>query len=100
MSLLMEFSESQTKLKKSALAAYGATFLVVAVGYIAMHLWRPVPVFPLDDAYITLHSAQVLHWGNDPSYPGVSPLYGITSAPFLALIYLLLFALSPLIAVD
>jgi hypothetical protein len=59
-----------------------------------------VPKFPLDDPYITLHSAQVLHWGYDPNYPGVSPVYGATSAPFLGLVYLLLFFLHPLAALE
>jgi hypothetical protein len=61
---------------------------------------RPVPWFPLDDTYITIHSAQVLHWGFDPNFPGVSALYGSTSAPFLALEYVLQYVLPPLYAAD
>jgi hypothetical protein len=43
------------------------------------------PVFPLDDAYITLHNAQVLREGTDPNY-GVSPLIGATSSAHLLLV--------------
>ena len=98
--LLLPIAPPITQRKMDPLPVYGVAFLAVAAGYVAMHLLRPVPVFPLDDPYITLHSAQVLHWGSDPNYPGVSPLYGATSAPFLALVYLLLFVLSPLRALD
>src|SRR5947209_7939823 len=68
--------------------------------WIVFHTLRAEPTFPLDDPYITLHSAQVLHTGYDPIYPGVSPLYGATSAPYLALVYTLLFFLHPLYALD
>jgi hypothetical protein len=56
---------------------------VTAVALIAaFSLWTAVlgrPDFPLDDAYITLHNAQVLLDGVDPNY-GVSPLVGATSS--------------------
>lgn len=90
----------QIRTRTSPLLIYGTALIAVAAAYIGMHLVRPAPVFPLDDPYITLHSAQVLHWGFDPNYAGVSPLYGATSAPFLSLVYLLLFVLSPLLALD
>lgn len=41
--------------------------------------------FLMDDAYITLHNAQVLLTGDDPTY-AVSPLTGATSAAHLALV--------------
>ncbi|MBA4013904.1 MAG: hypothetical protein C0481_18745 [Phenylobacterium sp.] len=41
-------------------------------------------VFPLDDAYITLHNARALLSGQDENY-GVSPLIGATSPIHLAL---------------
>lgn len=41
-------------------------------------------VFPLDDAYITLHNARALLSGQDENY-GVSPLMGATSPIHLAL---------------
>lgn len=80
--------------------SYGGATFAVAAAYVAMHLARPMPIFPLDDPYITLHSAQVLHWGYDPNYIGVPALYGVTSAPFLALVYVLLFVIKPLFALD
>ena len=49
----------------------------------------------MDDAYITLHNAQVLHWGRDPNYPGTPALAGTTSTVHLALVALLMVALSP-----
>lgn len=80
--------------------SYRAVAAAVVLAYLAIHIMRPVPAFPLDDPYITLHSAQVLHQGFDPNYPGVPALYGATSAPFLGLVYLLLFIASPLMALD
>ena len=77
-------------------AIAGIVFLAFAV----MKMVRPTPAFPLDDAFITLHSAQMLHSGSDPNFPGVHPLYGITCAPFLGLVYLLLFFLKPLAALE
>jgi hypothetical protein len=69
---------------------------LLLICFAAIRMVRPVPVFPLDDGYIVLHSAQVLHSGFDQNYPGVHPLFGTTSAPFLALVSLLLFFLQPL----
>lgn len=46
---------------------------------------RSSPVFPMDDAYITLHNAMSLRAGADVNYPGVPPLVGATSAPHVAL---------------
>ena len=70
------------------------TLLVLLAGLLHRVLFGP-PVFPVDDAYITLHNAQVLHWGHDPNYPGTPALAGATSAVHLALVALLLFVLSP-----
>ena len=81
-------------------SAYWIACLVVATAWVIIHLIRPTPWFPLDDAYITIHSAQVLHWGFDPNFPGVAALYGATSAPFLALEYVLQFVLAPLYAAQ
>ncbi|HUT75269.1 MAG TPA: hypothetical protein VM221_10620 [Armatimonadota bacterium] len=51
------------------------------------------PVFTVDDAYITLHNAQVLHSGRDPNFASTPALAGATSAIHLALVYGLMFAL-------
>jgi hypothetical protein len=53
---------------------------------------------PLDDSYISLHSAQVLHWGADPNFPNTPPLVGITNAPYVLVLWALLLVLPPLIA--
>jgi len=92
--------EVHTASRPRVLDPYLLSVGCVAASWLLYHLFLPVPKYPLDDPYITLHSAQVLHWGFDPNYPGVSPLYGATSAPFLGLVYLLLFFLQPLRALD
>ena len=64
--------------------------LYAAVGALVAILWTlhaafmPV-VFPVDDAYITLHNAAVLVEGADPNY-GVSGLVGATSLLHLAMV--------------
>src|SRR5215469_12942780 len=92
--------EVHTASRPLVLKPYLLSIGCVAASWLLYHLFLPVPRYPLDDPYITLHSAQVLHWGFDPNYPGVSPLYGATSAPFLGLVYLLLFFLHPLRALE
>lgn len=87
-----------SRLKDSS--AYWAVCLAVVGAWLAMRLARPTPWFPLDDPYITIHSAQVLHQGFDPNFPGVPALYGATSAPFLLLEYVLQFVLTPLHTAD
>lgn len=66
----------------------------------SLHLLAGSPVFPVDDAYITLHNAQVLRSGFDPNYAGVSALTGATSAIHLAIVAALLWLLPPLWALD
>lgn len=84
-----------------AISAYylPATILVLAVMAVQM-LAEPVPVFPVDDAYITLHNAEVLHWGHDPNYAGTPALAGATSPFHLALVAALLFIFQPLWALN
>ncbi|MBS1718150.1 MAG: hypothetical protein JSS72_10520 [Armatimonadetes bacterium] len=71
------------------------TAMMVACG-IAYRIIFGEPSFPVDDAYITLHNAQVMHWGYDPNYAGIPALYGATSAVHLMVMYLGLFLLKPL----
>jgi hypothetical protein len=63
---------------------------------LASVLWcaRTPFVFPLDDAYITLHNAQVLRSGQDPNY-GVPALIGATSLVHLALVTLATTVVDP-----
>lgn len=64
-----------------------------------LHIYYFYPwYFPMDDAYIVLHSAQVLHVGADPNYLGTPALAGNTSPVHLLLTSLLLYFLSPVYA--
>lgn len=76
-------------------ALYAAVTLLVLLAALLHRVLLGSPVFPMDDAYITLHNAQVLHWGHDPNYLGTPALAGATSAVHLALVAFLMFALSP-----
>lgn len=58
---------------------------LVAVLAIVHRAGLGAPVFPVDDAYITLHNAEVLLSGHDPSFPGASALTGATSSIHLLL---------------
>jgi hypothetical protein len=55
----------------------------------------PVPLFPLDDAYIAAHNAAALLAGQDANFPGVSALRGSTSLVHLLLVAGLECVLSP-----
>lgn len=54
-------------------------------------------LFPLDDAYITLHNVQVLLSGNDANY-GQPALVGTTSSVHLAIVALISMMLPPVAA--
>lgn len=70
-------------------------FIVVLVGLATSLLLYLVyltpPVFTLDDSYIVLHNAQVLHKGFDANYLHSPALSGATSLIHLALITLCMF---------
>lgn len=89
-----------TASSRSAVAAYLPAALVVLAAMLFHLVTERTPVFPVDDAYITLHNAQVLHLGHDPNYAGVPALAGATSPFHLALVSALLFVLQPLWALD
>jgi hypothetical protein len=95
-----EIVQTRTSALAGRLRPYALVLLAVLTGFGVEHALRPVPAFLYDDPYITLHSAQVMHTGFDLNYPGVAPLFGVTSAPFAGLVYLLLFVLPPLLALD
>lgn len=79
---------------------YLVTLLVITLLW-ALDMQRlQRPLFELDDAYITLHNAQVLLSGQDPNYSGVHPLTGATSAIHLALVTVALFFVEPLWALH
>jgi hypothetical protein len=58
--------------------------------FISLTIWLNMPVYPIDDAYITLHNAEVLLTGIDKNYQNVSPLSGATSLLHLLLIALVM----------
>ena len=58
------------------------------------------PIFPVDDAYITLHNAMALVKGADINYPGISALTGATSSIHLALVSFLMLFFPPLWALQ
>lgn len=68
--------------RRRTFAAAVAIVLLLAIVHRAT---LGAPVFPVDDAYITMHNAQVLLWGHDPNFPGTSALTGATSLAHLAL---------------
>jgi hypothetical protein len=76
----------------------------ISVAVLVLAAWlcsaRSLPVFPVDDAYITLHNAQVLWWGDDPNFAGTPALAGATSAVHLGLVWLLMAFLKPLWALQ
>lgn len=76
----------------------GTVAALVLLAAVLHHVLLGPPVFPVDDAYIVLHNAQVLHWGHDPSYLGVPALAGATSPVHLALVALLMDAFTPAVA--
>ena len=84
--------------------SFRATYLPAAAVVLAAFLYHlatvRIPLFPVDDAYITLHNAQVLHWGHDPNFVGTPALAGATSPFHLALVAALMFVLKPLWALD
>ena len=62
-----------------------------------MHAATLGAVFPVDDAYITLHNAVALT-GAEASYTGVSPFVGTTSGAHLVLVAALLSIVRPAVA--
>ena len=104
MATLVEVTSRNTQIgaetRRRSWLPYAALALAVVLAFWLQYMVRPVPGFPYDDPFIDLHSAQVLHFGHDVNYPGVPALFGVTSAPFVLLIYLLLFVLQPLQALN
>ena len=80
--------------------ASSAARAVVLVLLLAVAAWWLTPAVPwLDDAFISLDSAQSVLAGADPQY-GSPPLAGVTSPPYVLLLSLLLtLGAEPLVAV-
>jgi hypothetical protein len=75
----------------------GLVVTCVAVCAVLAGLQSPI-AFPLDDAYITIHNAQVLLSGVDRNYPGTPALFGATSPIHLAVVVALLTLFDPVAA--
>lgn len=77
--------------RSSPYVAYGGvTLLVLVAALVATPLLGWPPAYPMDDAYITLHNAQVLHDGADENFVGTPAVAGATSLVHLALVASLL----------
>ncbi len=97
----MPSTAANTAPKSLALSSlpYLAAAFIVFLGWVEYTRTFPsFPVFPMDDAYIVIHNAQVLLSGSDPNYPGSSALAGTTSEVHLALVSGLMLFLHPRVA--
>jgi hypothetical protein len=75
---------------------------LLAVAFVLMGIHEAVqgsPIFPVDDAYITLHNAVALVRGVDPNY-GAPALVGATSAVHTLLVAAMAEVLSPAWALE
>jgi hypothetical protein len=71
--------------------------LVVVIFLCALHaLWCRTPVFPVDDAYITIHNAQVFAGAPEQSFLGTPALAGSTSVVHGLIVSAFAIVLSPL----
>jgi hypothetical protein len=77
--------------EKPAYEKRHALYIAILILFVALFstAWITNPVYPIDDAYITLHNAKALLSGYDYNYDNVSPLAGTTS-----LVHLLLVAMA------
>src|SRR5689334_12266347 len=103
--LTREVDLTRIAVLQPATAAHQRRFYLVVtalacLGWLLHSLWMGTPVFPVDDAYITLHNAQALHQGYDLNFPGTPALVGSTSVLHTALVSALLYVLPPLRAMD
>ena len=95
-------SSSSSPPAAGAIHYYLPAAVLVFIGWLWHTFSLGSPVFPVDDAYITLHNAQVLVSGNpDPNFAGTPALAGATSPLHLAVVSaLILIGLAPLWALD
>jgi hypothetical protein len=73
-------------------------YLALSTVIVSVCIWlgtRAPITFPLDDAYITMHNAQVVISDEDRNYPGVPALVGATSSIHLAIVTGLMLVLPP-----
>src|SRR3972149_11673206 len=65
---------------------YVLLLLLLLTGLILPLRSTEYPFLPVDDAYTTLHNAQVMRAGEDRNFGTTPPLSGATSAPHLLLV--------------
>ena len=65
---------------------YVLLLLLLLIGLILHLRSTEYPFLPVDDAYTTLHNAQVMRAGEDRNFGTTPPLSGATSAPHLLLV--------------
>src|SRR3990172_3570435 len=65
---------------------YVLLLLLLLIGLILHLRSTEYPFLPVDDAYTTLHNAQVMRAGEDRNFGTTPPLSGATSAPPLLLV--------------
>src|SRR3990172_2963562 len=65
---------------------YVLLFLLLLTGLILHVRSTEYPFLPVDDAYTTLHSAEVMRAGEDRNFGTTPPLNGATSAPHVLLV--------------
>ncbi len=82
------FREPASSIALRNLAALVVVALVVLAGAQVGVYGRPI--FPVDDAYITLHNALSLRAGSDANYVGVPALVGATSSVHVVVVSALL----------
>jgi hypothetical protein len=86
-------------LNQNSLPYLAAAFLVL-LAWVCFEWTFPIPIFPIDDAYIVIHNARTLLSGSDPNYAGTPALAGTTSIVHLALVTGLMLFLKPLAALS
>jgi hypothetical protein len=81
---------------RRGLSPYAIVAVFVLAACVAHAIWMRTPVFPVDDAYITIHNAQVLDGMPERNFPGTPALTGSTSAIHTALVAALMSVATPL----
>lgn len=87
------WAETSSRSRRLAYLVTAATLAIACI----VHAFALGPVFPVDDAYISLHNAMAAV-GGEKSYLGVSPFAGATSTVHVALIAALLSVARPPVA--
>ncbi len=94
--VLVANPSSATIPARRGISPYAVVAVIGLLGCVAHAVWMRAPVFPIDDAYITIHNAQVLHGMPDRNFPGIPALMGSTSAIHTVLVAALMSVFSPL----